>query len=224
MRQCSHEHNHTSKRIKKGAKLATVNEELRTLKAILNKALEWEYSKTNSLSCLKYARELDSKPERFYTKDELEIIYLYAPYNWYWWKLLANTGLRRTEALQLKWEDIDDCSIKVISSSDARTKSGKWREIPLNQNLKHALCRFEKDRISDYVFPRNHAGSISRAFVRTVTRSPIQEPKGSLHCLRHTFCSNLVIAGIPLRTVQKLAGLPRLPLPRNMPTYPRITW
>lgn len=39
-----------------------------------------------------------------------------------------------------------------------------------------------------------------------MTRAPIAEPKGSLHCLRHTFRSHLVIAGAPLRTVQKLAG------------------
>ena len=75
-----------STRLKDGPKISTVNKELRTLKAMLNKSVQWEYIKSNPLANLKYAKELDSKPERFYSKEELEIIYQYAPYNWHWWK------------------------------------------------------------------------------------------------------------------------------------------
>ncbi|MGO1068284.1 tyrosine-type recombinase/integrase [Lysobacter sp. CA199] len=38
----------------------------------------------------------------------------------------------------------------------------------------------------------------------SVTRVP--KIGGSLHRLRHTFCAHLVMAGVPLRRVQLLAG------------------
>lgn len=45
--------------------------------------------------------------------------------------------------------------------------------------------------------------SLTREFERCLARAKID---GSLHCLRHTFCSHLVMKGVPLRTVQLLAG------------------
>jgi len=51
--------------------------------------------------------------------------------------------------------------------------------------------------------PRMAPGSLSRAFDRALERAGLD---GSLHCLRHTFCAHLVMAGVPLRTVQLLAG------------------
>ena len=155
---------------------------------------------------LKYSKELDSKPVSFYFPEELQLIYQYAPYNWYRWQLLANTALRRTETLQLKWQNDFNEKIEIISSESQRTKSGKWREVPLNIKAKLALERFKKEKHDSYVFPRCNPVSITRAFDRVLNRAPISEPKGSLHCLRHSFCSHLVMAGVPLRTVQRLAG------------------
>ena len=53
------------------------------------------------------------------------------------------------------------------------------------------------------VLPQVTPYSLSRAFNRTLRRADLN---GSLHCLRHTYCSHLVMAGVPLRTVQVLAG------------------
>lgn len=195
-----------STRLKSGIKTSTVNKELITLKAILNRACKWEYLPSSGLKYLELAKELDSKPPRFYTAEEMELIYQWAPYNWHYWKLMANTGLRRTEASQLKWDNIKETEIHIESTEEERTKSGKWRKVPLNSNAKHALKRFERDRINEYVFPRVNKDSLTRAFKRVLNRAPINNPKGSVHCLRHTFCSHLVMNDVPLRTVQILAG------------------
>jgi site-specific recombinase XerD len=53
------------------------------------------------------------------------------------------------------------------------------------------------------VLPRVRQERLSRAFDRTLRRADLD---GSIHCLRHIYCSHLVSAGVPLRTVQVLAG------------------
>jgi len=189
-----------------GAKSGTIIKEMRVLKAMLNQALRWEYLDKDPLKNLQLPKSLDSKPPRFYTPEELETIYCWAPYNWHWWRLMANTGLRRKEALQLEWGHIDSDKINILSTEQDRSKSGLWRPVPLSSGARYALKRFERDRVDDYVFPRVNRNSLSRAFDRVVTRADIAEPKGSLHCLRHTFASTLVQKGVPLRVIQKLLG------------------
>ena len=191
-------------RLKDGVKRATVVKELRTLKAMLNKAWEWEHIDFNPIYKLKMPTINDSKEPRFYTEKELESIYQFSPYNWWYWRLYANTGIRRGESLHIQRRWIGMEAMKIESMEDERTKSGKWREIPLNDSAKMAIERFNSKE--KYLLPRVAPQSISRAFKRVINRASVAEPKGSLHCLRHTFCSHLVMDGKPLRLVQKLAG------------------
>lgn len=204
VRECEQ---HMQSRRESGAKRNTYVKDIRTLKAMLNKAIEWNYLRENPISAVRYPAELDAKPPRFYTKDELESIYCASPYHWHWWKLLANTGMRRGEAARLKWENVSDNALHIVSSEKERTKSGRWRVIPLNSACRQALVQFDKLRDSEYVFPRVHSRSMTRSFQRCLDRaSNIAGPRGSIHCLRHTFCSHLVMSGVPLTVVQKLAG------------------
>lgn len=193
-----------------GAKAATIKKELQKLNAILNTAVKWNTLSRNQLSGhINYPQLLDSKPPRYYTKDELNALYANSPNHWYWWKFLANTGLRRGEILPLHTDtvSVSERYIRVLSSEQSRTKSAKWRQIPLNDAALEALNHF--DIQEGLIFPRVHIDSISRALVTDAKRAGIT-PVGSLHCLRHTFCSHLVMAGVPLRTVQVLAGHSRI--------------
>ncbi|MEA9558423.1 tyrosine-type recombinase/integrase [Xanthomonas nasturtii] len=79
----------------------------------------------------------------------------------------------------------------------SRTKSGKWREVPLNRYARWAL-RHLFDPVVDV-----HRDTISDWFSADAVNSGIGR---SPHRLRHTFCAHLVIAGIPLRRVQIIAG------------------
>lgn len=213
-----------TERFKSGreAKAETIAKELRTLQAMLNRAVFLEIIDRNPAKGIKPPRNLDSKPPRWYTADELDAIYAnaipmagdeaakglppngaikdYGPI----WRLLANTGMRRTEAMQLKWADVGKDAIKILSAEGERTKSGKWRQVPLSTGAKAALKELRKmTGRRSHVLPRIHSGSLSRAFGTALDRAKLD---GSLHCLRHTFCAHLVMAGVPLRTVQVLAG------------------
>jgi integrase len=113
----------------------------------------------------------------------------------------VNTGLRRSEAQQVRHQDVDEDAIRVVSIPGARTKSAKWRLVPITPGARIALEGLPRD--GEYVLPRMTPYSLTRAFSRTLGRAGLE---GSLHCLRHTYCSHLVMAGVPLRTVQILAG------------------
>jgi integrase len=191
----------------RNAKTETINKELRTLNAILNKAVEWQAIYANPITKLPTLKVTDSKPPRYYTKIELDQIYAAAPYNWHVWRFMANTGLRRGEMLNLQWDHIKDGTILVISTEQDRTKSGKWRPVPMSAGANQALERFTRDNNKKKgKLITETPPSLSRAFSRVLNRSSIIKPHGSLHSLRHTFCSHLVMDGVDLTTVQKLAG------------------
>jgi integrase len=87
---------------------------------------------------------------------------------------------------------------------------GQWhsQEYPdsyyrVEQILRQHLIPYFKRRPRPFVLPQVTPFSLTRAFSRTLGRADLT---GSVHALRHTFCSQLVQAGIPLRTVQVLAG------------------
>jgi integrase len=202
------------------AAAGTVVKELRTLQACLNAAVAWDIIPRNPVARVRAPRDLASRPPRWYSLEELALIYatelsipacttsgdadLHRRYRWSW-QLLANTGLRRTEGLQLQWRDVGREEIGVRSEDGARTKSGHWRAIPISRGAGEALealATATRPRLG-YVLPQVAQTSLSRAFVRTLGRCDLD---GHIHCLRHTYCSHLVQAGVPLRTVQVLAG------------------
>jgi len=83
--------------------------------------------------------------------------------------------------------------------------------IRLEAMNKCAVYQYKADRLvleelprnGRHVIPQINAVSLSRSFANTLRRANLN---GSIHCLRHTYCSHLAMAGIPLRTIQKLAG------------------
>jgi integrase len=192
-------------RLDSGAAAETVAKELRTLTAMFNRAIKpWKLLTHNPCDEVEPPRDMDSEPIRWYTREELEQLYVASPNHADIWRFMANTGLRRREALQLRWIDVEAERIRVVSRSTARTKSGKWRIIPLSETAQTALKRFKIGAgIDGYVLARVHRASLSRAFAHCQKRAGLD---GNLHCLRHTFAAHLVSNGVPLRTVQVLMG------------------
>ncbi|MBP8284018.1 MAG: tyrosine-type recombinase/integrase, partial [Chromatiaceae bacterium] len=168
------------------ASSATVVKEIRTLKALMNHALETGVIDRNPLQHAKAPRILTARPPRWYTRDELARIYaqelaipkettdadkaLHRDYRWVW-QLLANSGMRRGEALQLRWEDVGSDEIRIVSAPGARTKSGKWRVIPITSGAEEALGALRQRR--EFVLPQISPFSVTRAFHRTLSRADL---------------------------------------------------
>jgi len=192
-------------RLDAGAAPETVTKELRTLSAMIRRAVKpWRLIQDNPCDEVNEPQNHDNQPIRWYTRAELQALYEGSPNHSDIWRLMVNTGIRRREAMQLQWRDVLADRIRVVSRTGARTKSAKWREIRLSRDSLQALQRL---RIcadgSGYVLPRVHLASLSRALSHCLARARLD---GHLHCLRHTFGAHLVSNGVPLRTVQVLMG------------------
>jgi len=182
----------------------TVGKELRRFKAAMKRGMDWGEIDTNPFKGVSAPRGARSKAVRFYTVGE--VARLAETRRGPLWRFLACTGLRRGEAVRVVQSrdvvaDGTTTVIRVESDPDAtgkgRTKSGKWREIPLNAAAESSLMLLP-DRIADC-----HPDTLGDWFKEDAESVGIG---GSLHRLRHTFCAHLVMAGVPLRRVQLLAG------------------
>lgn len=182
------------------AKASTVGKELRTLNAVINRAVDLKIISDNPISIVQAPKVLDSKPHRWYSSEELDQLYAVSGRRASWWRLFANTGMRRTEGLMLRRIWVRD-SIRILSADDERTKSGKFRMIPITDGGRIALDALAGE--GTHVLPQITRHSLSRHCAQDLERAGLD---GSLHCLRHTYICHLLLAGVPIRTVQLYAG------------------
>ena len=121
--------------------------------------------------------------------------------------LAINTGLRRGELFDLKWEDIN-FRTKILTVEGETAKSGDTRHIPLNPE---ALGILKKWKVQNKKQARVFYGKKGTRLdnIKTAWRGMISDAKIKnfrFHDLRHTFASKLVMKGVPLNTVRELLG------------------
>jgi integrase len=112
------------------------------------------------------------------------------------------TGMRRGEQFNARWEDWKTKE-RILNVAG---KTGP-REVRINRAASRCLTRMRKRARGEYITPERNEGPSDRRlwFEKAVKRADLR-PKFRYHDLRHTFCSRLVAAGVPLLEVQLLAG------------------
>lgn len=136
--------------------------------------------------------------------------------------LLNYTGLRISEALDLKYSDIRDNVINVntqlYEGDHIPPKYNSKRDIPLHQKLItelelhkewHEAEMVKNGYDTEYIFTTETGNqydrrNVSRSFARYLKRIGIEQ-KG-FHVFRATFCTNLCRAGVSLEVASKLLG------------------
>jgi len=198
-----------SKRLKDISRLgrpiskATINRELACLKTMLNYAVGEGWLSSNPLIGYKLYKERPSKV-RVVTKEEFQRVYEAASEFLKPILMTAyNTGMRRGEILNLKWENV---SLSQGYIRVEETKNGESRYIPINKQLNEALKSVKYNASGEYVFSRGGelVSTFKTAFNAAVRRSGVA--RFTFHDLRHTFASVLVMKGVDLATVQELLG------------------
>ena len=119
--------------------------------------------------------------------------------------VLGETGMRKSEALHLKWEHVD---LKQRLVSVEHTKNRRVRHIPLSPFALEWLNRTVRYLKDPYVFINPRTGSHwvnpDKAFRRGRQKSNLEWV--GFHDLRRFRATQWVIQGVDLRTVKELLG------------------
>jgi integrase len=192
---------------------ATTNRYLQILRGMFYRAIDWEVIPgPNPLRKVKFARE--GMKIRPLTEDEIGKILAAAKaismkpetpiqrviYDML--MLILNTGLRRSEALGLRWDDVRGVEIRVIG------KGSKFRAVPLNAAALEVLRR--QPRAGPYVFdlPNRASGSLMRRTMETIEKRT--GVHSGLHLFRHAFATRLLAAGVDIVTISEILGHSRM--------------
>lgn len=183
---------------------------LRHLKAVFNKAIEWEYlEEKNPFQGIKI--KAPQNYPLFISSNELEIVIEKEPdpILSILFRVAFFTGMRLSEIINLEWNDIN-MELKLISvknKSDFITKSKKERIIPMNNAVYNMLSKMEKK--CNFIFSKNlvklNDDFVSKSFKKCVRLTQLN-PKIHFHSLRHSFASALVQKGASLYAVKELLG------------------
>jgi len=128
-------------------------------------------------------------------------------------KFLAFTGARCSEALRVKWADVDFERRHVTIGADGLSKNGKSRVVDFNPNLETHLREMWQCRAPDtaWLFPSPQRGDQDRAAKSLRDSFEIARKQAELswvgfHDLRHFFCSLAIMSGIDVRTIAEWMG------------------
>lgn len=109
---------------------------------------------------------------------------------------LCDTGLRLQEAFDLKWEDCSNGVVTVWHHKGARPGG-----IPLTKAAAEVLKRRESQDAGPWADMNQHRARYAWGRMRKAAG----RPEWVWHTARHTFCSRLAMAGVPLVTIRDLA-------------------
>ena len=188
-------------------KVSSINREMQCLGNLFRKATEWEMIEKSPFDCgTKLRLKENNARKRFLTDEEIARLLTELKPKKHIHRIVfcaLNTGMRRGEILNLKWEQVRNGFIYITES-----KMDEPREIPINNDLAAMFkeIRREQELTSPFVF--TYAGhrisKVNNSFHSAMKRAEIQNFR--FHDLRHTFASHLIMKGASLKEVQELLG------------------
>jgi integrase len=175
---------------------ATVVKSIKMARAAYRRAMRHRQVVDNPFERAEMPKIVTSRAPPYYQRGALAA--LYERPRGPLWRFMANTGLRRGEMAKAARSDVRDGKLYVESSPTGRTKSGRWRWVPLNRAASDALPSLGEDRLVAC-----HVDTLGDWFTEDAKAVGVG---GSLHWLRHTFCTYLAQAGVSLHDIKELAG------------------
>lgn len=223
-----------SEMTKSGLSLKTISHCLALIRAMYNKATDWNlYDGDNPIKKKRPGERKGIMPtvqnarDRFLSVEEAEVLLkelkrnhqikdsyvVLKDHKLHDIALISlHTGARAGEIFNLKGQDIDFKN-ELITLRD--TKNTETRYAPMTKNVKMMLKNRMPEDQNGYIFTNKHSGKIkevSNAFQRIVDRIGFNDgvddsrQRVVFHTCRHTFASWLAIQGTPLYTIAKLMG------------------
>lgn len=111
-----------------------------------------------------------------------------------WWRFVLLTGLRKTDALTVRWEDVDAKRKGWLFRPSPKGGERKAFEIPITTQLCAIIDR--QPRVNEWVFSGNRRGMHFT--------NPRKEGLPRIHSLRATWTSRAAEIGCPIPVIKRL--------------------
>jgi len=139
--------------------------------------------------------------------------------------LLLRTGIRIGEALGLKLNDLDVKGRKVRLFEGGKNSMGRVVYLSDDALFVIKLWLRRRDKNKEFVFYGRSHGPLCYStgrglFVKYLKKAGLDQKGYTVHCLRHTFASELLNAGMRLECLQQLLGHQDIEVTRR---YARLT-
>lgn len=194
------------------------NRAVALLSSMMTQAERWGVRPLNSNPCKFVQRNPEKKTHRFLTREQLVALgaalgvserckdkaadEYEQPVMLAVIRVLLLTGMRKGEALGLRWEDVN-IDAGVVDLPDSKT--GR-KLVTLNAPARQLLAGLP--RTSQYVFPGRHRGKplvgVNHAWLRIRKRAGLDGVR--LHDLRHSYASTAAGLGASLPVIGALLG------------------
>jgi site-specific recombinase XerD len=139
--------------------------------------------------------------------------------------VLLRTGMRISELLAMRVSDVNIKDRRVTIREGAKTRRG--RVVYFSDDASHALKTWlgKRDSTREFLFYAPGRSTLSytsahQMFTKYLKWAGLAHKGYTLHCLRHTFASELLNAGMRLECLQQLLGHDSIQVTRR---YARLT-
>lgn len=185
----------------KGNSDSTINRKLSALSKMMN------YASSRDMIMRKpiiHRKKEAAHRIRYITEREEEVIMDYfqltCPVMRDFCIVALDTGMRVSEVLNIKVQDVTDSMIAVWVN-----KSDRPRSIPMTDRVKEVVRR--RLKTSNELFPTLNRDKVSHYWRKVRDFLKLNHDDQFVpHAMRHTFCSRLVQRGVDIVSVKELAG------------------
>ena len=172
---------------------ATVNRDLSVMRRILNWGVDNALILSTPFARLRLVRERKQKTRILGVRDEAPLLDACAGHFRPIVMMALDTGMRRGELLNQRWEDVDlDRRLLLVTKS--KTRGGEGREIPFTDRVYEFLRGRAQAEGYLFTFHKRPIHLVKTAWRLALQRSAIRRLR--FHDLRHTFNTRLMEAGV----------------------------
>ena len=191
----------------------TVNINLRAVRAMFNWGFKREKIETNIFenAGIKQYKVSDTDPDDYFSLEEVQLILeALKEKHEMMWRLIylaLETGGRISELLSLTGDDIDLNEAKVLFRGPS-TKTGQRRHVPLRKEAVEIIKKWKINN-NENIFPWAYAANPAQKFRKLLREMNLWKTRSgsrSLHTLRHTYASHLLMRGINIFIVSRWMG------------------
>lgn len=181
----------------------TINRDIEVVRHILYWAADEGFIQANPLARVRMVRERRVRRPVLSVADEAKLLAVCASHLKSIVITALDTGMRRGELLNQRWDDID-FDRKVISVTHSKTAEGEHRLIPMTARIEVLFAAMRKPTGVVFTYDDEPLRRIKTAWKGALRRSGI--PRLRFHDLRHTFNSRLADLGVIADVRKELMG------------------